>query len=78
MCGFKLASRQLLAATVFVSCWSYAYTDRHSDICGWTVTRMQRPEFVLFGDSLTQKAFDPHEGWAAALAHKYQRKARQC
>ncbi|KAL0053262.1 hypothetical protein WJX82_003464 [Trebouxia sp. C0006] len=35
---------------------------------------MQRPEFVLFGDSLTQKASDSEGGWAAALAHNYQRK----
>lgn len=37
---------------------------------------MLRPQFVLFGDSLTQKACDPDGGWAAGLAHKYQRKAR--
>ena len=37
---------------------------------------MLRPRFVLFGDSLTQKACDPDGGWAAGLAHKYQRKAR--
>ncbi|KAL3150638.1 hypothetical protein ABBQ32_000440 [Trebouxia sp. C0010 RCD-2024] len=35
---------------------------------------MLRPQFVLFGDSLTQKATDPQGGWAAALAHNYQRK----
>ena len=35
---------------------------------------MQRPKFALFGDSLTQKASDPQGGWAAALAHGYQRK----
>lgn len=39
---------------------------------------MLRPQFVLFGDSLTQKASDPQGGWAAALAHNYQRKARLC
>lgn len=36
---------------------------------------MLRPQFVLFGDSLTQKACDPDGGWAAGLANKYQRKA---
>lgn len=35
---------------------------------------MIRPQFVLFGDSLTQKACDPDGGWSAGLAHKYQRK----
>jgi hypothetical protein len=29
---------------------------------------------VLFGDSLTQRGFEPH-GWAAALAHRYGRRA---
>ena len=38
--------------------------------------QMLRPQFVLFGDSITQKASDPQGGWAAALAHNYQRKAR--
>lgn len=35
---------------------------------------MFRPKFVTFGDSLTQKACDPSGGWAAGLAHTYQRK----
>ncbi|KAK9915119.1 hypothetical protein WJX75_004950 [Coccomyxa subellipsoidea] len=34
---------------------------------------MLRPQFVLFGDSLTQKSFD-EGGWAGRLANEYQRK----
>ena len=44
--------------------------------CSNMARTLQRPQFVLFGDSLTQKAFDPQGGWAAALAHNYQRKAK--
>lgn len=32
-----------------------------------------RPQFVLFGDSITQRGFAPG-GWAAALADRYQRR----
>ena len=35
---------------------------------------MFRPQFLLFGDSITQKSF-AHGGWGAALANAYQRKA---
>jgi lysophospholipase L1-like esterase len=35
--------------------------------------RMFRPQFVLFGDSITQKSFQVG-GWGAALTHAYQRK----
>lgn len=35
---------------------------------------MFRPQFVLFGDSITQKSFSPG-GWGAAVADAYQRKA---
>ena len=45
-----------------------------AQICDWPAETMQRPQFVLFGDSLTQKALDPDGGWAAAFAHDYQRK----
>lgn len=34
-----------------------------------------RPTFLLFGDSLTQRSFSPEEGWGAALASAYCRKA---
>ena len=34
----------------------------------------RRASMVLFGDSLTQRGFEPH-GWAAALAHRYGRRA---
>ncbi|THU55393.1 hypothetical protein C4D60_Mb11t06080 [Musa balbisiana] len=33
-----------------------------------------RPQFVLFGDSITQQSFGPG-GWGAALANTYSRKA---
>ncbi|KAK9828721.1 hypothetical protein WJX72_001713 [[Myrmecia] bisecta] len=36
---------------------------------------MLRPQFVLFGDSLTQQSFDPAGGWGASLADAYARKA---
>jgi lysophospholipase L1-like esterase len=32
-----------------------------------------RPQFVLFGDSITQKSFGPG-GWAGLLADAYQRR----
>jgi lysophospholipase L1-like esterase len=32
-----------------------------------------RPQFVLFGDSITQRAFSPG-GWASALADAYTRR----
>lgn len=32
-----------------------------------------RPQFVLFGDSITQKSFGPG-GWGGALADAYQRR----
>lgn len=32
-----------------------------------------RPQFVLFGDSITQRSFGPG-GWAAALADTYTRR----
>ena len=35
---------------------------------------LARSTIVLFGDSLTQRGFEP-EGWAAALAHYYGRRA---
>lgn len=35
-----------------------------------------RPAIVLFGDSLTERGFDPASGWAAAMAHHYARKVR--
>jgi hypothetical protein len=34
----------------------------------------RRPVFLLFGDSLTQYAFDSKGGWGTSLAHHYQRK----
>uniref|UniRef100_A0A0D6R2W6 SGNH hydrolase-type esterase domain-containing protein n=1 Tax=Araucaria cunninghamii TaxID=56994 RepID=A0A0D6R2W6_ARACU len=34
----------------------------------------RRPQFMLFGDSLTQRSFG-EEGWGAALADRYSRKA---
>ena len=34
-----------------------------------------RPEFVLFGDSITQQSFGPGSGWGAAVADVYQRTA---
>lgn len=30
---------------------------------------LRRPKIVLFGDSLTERSFDPDGGWGAALAH---------
>lgn len=36
---------------------------------------LQRPRFLLFGDSLTERSFDTG-GWGAVLAHHYYRKAR--
>lgn len=38
-------------------------------------TIRSRPNFLLFGDSLTERSFDPSGGWGAALAHMYTRKA---
>eukprot|EP00983_Pelagomonas_calceolata_P088863 1157251-Pelagomonas_calceolata.AAC.8 len=35
---------------------------------------MQRPRFLLFGDSLTERAFSVG-GWAGALAHHFYRKS---
>lgn len=35
---------------------------------------LQRPQFICFGDSITQRAFGP-SGWATALAESYQRRA---
>ena len=32
-----------------------------------------RPEFLLFGDSLTQRSFE-EGGWGASLTHHYARK----
>lgn len=34
----------------------------------------RRRAIVLFGDSLTQRSFDPAGGWGAALAHAYGRR----
>lgn len=34
---------------------------------------VMRPQFVLFGDSITEQSFRPG-GWAAALADTYSRK----
>lgn len=34
-----------------------------------------RPRFVLFGDSLSQRSFEPG-GWGAALQNRYARKVR--
>ena len=38
---------------------------------------MMRPQFVLFGDSITQHGFNDG-GWCARLAHDYSRKVRFC
>ncbi|KAL3691288.1 hypothetical protein R1sor_004939 [Riccia sorocarpa] len=38
------------------------------------VTFADRPQFVLFGDSITQRSFDI-SGWGASLANRYCRKA---
>lgn len=35
---------------------------------------LQRPQIILYGDSLTERGFSPG-GWAAGLAHLYARKA---
>lgn len=35
---------------------------------------LQRPRILLFGDSLTERSFDPEGGWGASLAHRYARK----
>jgi isoamyl acetate esterase len=32
-----------------------------------------RPQFVLFGDSITQRSFEPG-GWAGVVANAYQRR----
>ena len=34
-----------------------------------------RPQFITFGDSITQKGFSSPSGWTAALAEAYQRRA---
>ena len=34
----------------------------------------QRPQFVLFGDSITQKSFAPERGWGTTIADVYQRR----
>ena len=34
----------------------------------------RRQTIVLFGDSLTQRSFEPDRGWGAALAHLYGRR----
>eukprot|EP00798_Chlamydomonas_sp_ICE-L_P006097 gene6097-2694_t len=36
---------------------------------------LNRPKFILFGDSLTQRSMSSEGGWGAALAHNYGRKA---
>jgi hypothetical protein len=46
------------------------------EFCSAPETAMLRPQFVLFGDSLTQKSFD-EGGWAGRLANEYQRKVSQ-
>ncbi|KAL2622658.1 hypothetical protein R1flu_002863 [Riccia fluitans] len=38
------------------------------------VTFSSRPQFILFGDSITQRSFDI-SGWGASLANRYARKA---
>ena len=45
------------------------------EICRNPESNMLRPQFVLFGDSLTQRSFD-EGGWGARLASEYQRKVR--
>eukprot|EP00775_Hariotina_reticulata_P015398 gene15398-biopygen16972 len=35
---------------------------------------LERPVVLLFGDSLTERSFDPEGGWGASLAHHYVRK----
>ncbi len=81
--GDNLISHQhtgaALLLVVTLSACTGSVTQRAIDVCSaaqtcWSAEAMQRPEFVLFGDSLTQKASDSEGGWAAALAHKYQRK----
>ena len=88
MCDNLISHRHtgavLLLLVIFPVCTG-SVTYRATDVCSaaqtcWSAEAMergysnQRPEFVLFGDSLTQKASDPEGGWAAALAHNYQRK----
>lgn len=36
---------------------------------------LRRPVVLLFGDSLTERCFEPDGGWGAALAHHFGRKA---
>lgn len=38
-----------------------------------THTTVMRPQFVTFGDSITQRGFEP--GWGSLLANAYQRRA---
>lgn len=33
-----------------------------------------RPQFVFFGDSITQRSFNPLSGWSSIVADAYQRK----
>ncbi len=35
---------------------------------------ISKPQIVLFGDSLTERSFNPAGGWAAALSDYYCRK----
>ena len=63
----------LIACTISVEV-AATHLGPTAQVCDWSTDTMQRPHFVLFGDSLTQKASDPDGGWAASLAHDYQRK----
>lgn len=51
-------------------------TDQDQDFCPVPETTMLRSQFILFGDSLTQKSFD-EGGWGGRLANEYQRKVRK-
>ncbi len=83
MCDNLISHRHIGAVLLLLVTFpvrTESVTPRATDVCSAEQTcrsvleAMQRPEFVLFGDSLTQKASDSEGGWAAALAHNYQRK----
>ena len=86
MCAILASHRHtgaVLLLLVTLPVCTGSVTQRAAGVCSaeetcWSAEAMQRPEFVLFGDSLTQKASDPEGGWAAALAHNYQRKVGPC
>jgi lysophospholipase L1-like esterase len=70
--------RWLIHAVIILSLASALATLRKSTtFASWSPflssPKAMRPQFVLFGDSLTQRSFNT-DGWAASLANVYQRK----